>query len=519
MLFFTLFVSSFGFAQIPNIIEWGSDNLVNSRIGLLLPDNHLNFYTAEFSQGFFRTGSSVSRYENGKKIKTKKIKTNFNGKQFNIEEIITFRGQLIVFFSEKQGGVNTLFLLRYDEGLEPFDKLEEIASYSYGNKLSSKGSFNITKSFNEDFFCAEYLLPGKNTTKDLFGCVIYDSLTQVKQRAEFEIPFNPTQTAIEARHLSNDGKYALGISVFSYSTNGLWRDYSKIEKSVLFYVDKDTIQQYELFLDKNRIYNYEIHSKKKARDPDFFVTGTYGEEANGGAKGVFYQRIDLTKKKEVLAKVFEFPSEILENETNENRLLFMENQNADLAVGNQLLNYAFRNVFPQDDGGLIIVAEQYYFYEQATTDARGMTQMISHYQYNDLLFYKIDSAGNFSWIKKIPKSQHSTNDFGFFLSSKVIENKDELFCYFNDNAGNYDDLGKYRDLNRTFNFPTRKKNYALAEVSINCADGKEKRRIISLMNDTDGYVSLKISQVNNRTNEFIVYSTRKRDRFGLLIMN
>ena len=63
----------------------------------------------------------------------------------------------------------------------------------------------------------------------------------------------------------------------------------------------------------------------------------------------------------------------------------------------QLLNYAFRSVFPQKDGGIIIVAEQYYFYEQATTDARGMSQMVSHYQYNDLLLYKIDSVGNFSW--------------------------------------------------------------------------------------------------------------------------
>lgn len=519
ILFCFLLLAKLNFAQDLTFIDWGPQNLVNSRIGLILPDKQLDFFVAEVNQFLFHTTSSVSRYEGGKKVKSKKITTLHNGVQLSIEDIISFRGQLLVFFSQKKGGVNTLYFIQYDNELLPSDELKEIASFTYGSKFNSKGEYSIIKSENENYFCVNFFLPGKNERKDLLGFVVYDSLFQQTNYKEVEIPFTPEFSAIEARHLSNSGEFAIGLSIFNYSSNGLWRDYSRIEKSVLFYTKEDSLKQEELFLDKNKVYNYEIHTLTNNEKTGFFVTGTYGEISNGGARGVFFQRFYLNDTTETFGKVLEFPSLFLDEETQKNRLDFLDFQSNTPALDNQLLNYAFRSVFPQKDGGIIIVAEQYYFYEQATTDARGMSQMVNHYQYNDILIYKIDSVGNFSWIKKIPKSQHSINDYGYFLSTKVIESKDNIYCFFNDVTDNYDDMGVYNSTTNTFNFPVRKKECALVVATINTETGKETRNILSKTADTDGFVSLKISQVNKRTNEILFYSTRLKDQFGVLTFN
>lgn len=519
LFFYFLLSFRLSFAQDLTFIDWGPENLVNSRIGMVLPEKQLNFFVAEINQFLFRSSTSVARYEGGEKIKSKKISTVHNGIQLSIQDIISFRGQLLVFFSQKKGGVNTLYLLQYDNELLPTDELKEVASFTYGSKFYSKGEYSIIKSENENYFCVNFFLPGKNESKDILGFVVYDSLYQQKKYNEIEIPFTPEYSAIEARHLSNNGEFAVGLSIFNYASNGVWRDYSRIEKSVILYTNGDSLKQQELFLDKNKVYNYEIQSLKKNDKTSFFVTGTFGEISNGGAKGVFFQRFYLEDTTNSLSKVLEFPNYFLEEETQKNRIEFLDFQSNTTPKENQLLNYAFRAVFPQEDGGIIIVAEQYYFYEQATTDARGMSQMVNHYQYNDILIYKIDSLGTFSWIKKIPKSQHSINDYGYFLSTKVIESKNKIYCFFNDLTYNYTEMGIYNSGSNTFNFPVRKKECVLAVATIDISTGEVFRSVLSKTADTDGFVSLKISQVNKRTNEILFYSTRIKDQFGVLTFN
>lgn len=498
--------------QYPVDITWGPDNLRRANLIDILPDNGLNFYTFQYTSSAILPSPKVGRFIEGKESVTKKIDQHLGQNTVVLEDIIQFNSTLLGFFSDKKGGTNTLFLQAYDTEIDPIGEAIELSSYSMPKGWNNKGEFHLTVSENNQYFCVEYIIPGKKEELDHFGYSIFNTAFAKIGSGEFDIPSDPKNTSIEVRHLTGKGDYLLGVSVFSTAHNGVWRDYSSVQKTMMYQVSKDSLIDYKLMIDDRRIYNFTIATK----DSLAIVTGTYGETFTNGARGVFFQRIDINSHRVLSEKIMDFPPEILSDENQQNQYVRAQKRDYVVPVETDLMNYAFRNVSLGADGSFTVVAEQFYIFQQNTSDARGMIQFVNHYYYNDCLVYTIDSTGNYKWLIKIPKEQHSVNDYGYYSSVKVVPGTTDLQLFFNDSRKNYDENGMFIAFNNSFNFPVRKKQYALGKVSINLATGSQTRQMQADYTESQGFISLKISKYTPLKRQLLLISSGRKERFGLI---
>ncbi len=515
LTFFFLFLSTFSFAQngLPPSelnINWGPDNDRKSNIYGILPEKGFDFYAFRISNNRFFASPKVSRYIDGKSVLTKSIDQKIDNNIVLLEDIITFNGNLIGFLSDKRGSVNSLYMVRYDTEIDPLGSATEIATYAI-EKGWSRGSFRVIVSDNKHFLCVEYLIPGKREQFDRFGYKVIDTNYREISSGEYELPYNSRSVSIDLRHVTNTGDYLLGVSISNVGEKTIWRDYSTIDKTILVHVIGDSVYEYDLQIDQKRVFNFGINSV----DSLLMVTGTFGEPFSAGAQGVFFQRINLKSKKSEKESFQEFPKLFLSQEQTDNQNFWGDNRQGN-RTNSDLLNYAFRALHPQADGSIVVVLEQFYIYQQSSTDARGISQNINHYYYEDIVTYRMDSTGVFQWIVKIPKEQHSTNDYGYFSSIKTLVHNDKLVCFFNDNRKNYTDFGEFIDFDRSINFPVRKKSYAFAVAEVNLLSGEVQRRMFNDYSQTNGFVVLKLSPIDYRNNQLLIYSTGKKERFGLM---
>src|SRR3989338_8193834 len=371
------------------VIDWVQNSKRNiSQVVDIFPQNGTSFFTYQLSNSQFLQAPKVTRYENGEPIITKRIEQHIENNMVMLEELVVFNGSLLGFLSDKKDGVNSLYMVKYDTEIDPLGEPEVITSYPRNKGLSGRGFFNVVT------------------------------------EGEYEIPYNSRNASVDVRYLTDNGDYILGISVYSNATIGTWKDYNALEKTVVVHVKGDNFSEYELSIEDKRVFDIGVN----ALDSILVVTGTYGEEMSSGSQGVFMMRISLDEKK-IRQQYFElFPRDFMTQDMTPNEIDRLERREDRGRLGPQLYNYAIRSIYPLDDGSTIVVAEQFYIYQQTSTDARGISQNVSHYYYNDIVSYKIDVNGKFNWMIRIPKEQHSVNDYGYYSSIKSFVNNGKLVC-------------------------------------------------------------------------------------------
>ncbi len=495
------------------VIDWVQDSKRSiSQIVDVFPQNGTSFFTYQLSNSQLLQAPKVTRYENGEPIITKRIEQHIENNMVTLEELVVFNGSLLGFLSDKKDGVNSLYMVKYDTEIDPLGDPEVITSYPRNKGLSGRGFFNVLTSKNKRYLCVEYVIPGKRDHFDRYGYKVIDSAFSVVTEGEYEIPYNARNASVDVRYLTDNGDYILGISVYSNATIGTWKDYNALEKTVVVHVKGDNFSEYELSIEDKRVFDIGVN----ALDSILVVTGTYGEEMSSGSQGVFMMRINLDEKK-IRQQYFElFPRDFMTQDMTPNEIDRLERREDRGRLGPQLYNYAIRSIYPLDDGSTIVVAEQFYIYQQTTTDARGISQSVSHYYFNDIVSYKIDVSGKFNWMIRIPKEQHSVNDYGYYSSIKSFVNNGKLVCFFNDNINNYDEFGVYEGFNRSISFPARKKSYTLAKCEVDIASGEVNRMSFNDYNETQGYVIPRLSTIDYPNRQVLFYAQGRFDRFGIL---
>ncbi len=97
-------------------------------------------------------------------------------------------------------------------------------------------------------------------------------------------------------------------------------------------------------------------------------------------------------------------------------------------------NIVVRNIVIEPDGGVLVACEEYLKEVNTTFTSRGTRTTIT-YDYDDILAAKIDAAGNFQWIKKIPKNQRGINTDPT-LGYKLISDASGYYFLYVDNSKN-----------------------------------------------------------------------------------
>lgn len=511
LIFLLVFSNGYFLGQAPHQIDWGPENMYRPNMLSVLPKSSNSFFTFHYTNSSLLPMPKISRFDNCTEVISKKIEQHIGEKMVTLQEVFVFSDRLFCLFSDLLGTSVSLYLQEYDNEADQLGPALEIASYPIPKGWMRDVFLSLKFSPHEKYLVVDYLIPAKKNDFDQFGYVILDSTLTTTQRGDYEIPFDSKLTAIETRHVTDSGEYFLGVSVFKKANSLVWKNFDLADKSVVIHLDKrDSLQLFEISNDAQKVFNYTISSNSN----HVVVTGTWGNIESKTVKGIFHCNYSLADDRFSLPNFIAFDEGQLPSEPVNNQTLSSDNS---MNIDNDLLNYAFRQEILNEEGTLIVLAEQYYIYEVSSIDSRGMSQITNYYNYNDCLAYSVDiHTGQLNWFRKIPKKQISVNDFGQFSSILSYDNNQKLHLFFNDVIQNYDEEGQFNGRRELFANTTRYKDYCLAQATIDLANGSVSRNIFSTYESIDAFVCLKLSAVNKLAKQVIFSASRKKDKYGVL---
>ncbi|MGV3636882.1 MAG: hypothetical protein ACO1NQ_04450, partial [Flavobacteriales bacterium] len=238
-------------------------------------------------------------------------------------------------------------------------------------------------------------------------------------------------------------------------------------------------------------------------------------KGTAGQRGAFYMRLDR-KTKAVLHQSFkefskEFVTQYMTDKEEEKATKRAERKGEEM----ELVLYDLDELVVRDDGGVVMVGEQYRYYSTTvctTTQNGGQScRTVDHYVYNDIVVVNVDPTGNIEWATKIPKRQHTTNDGGYFSSYAMTVKGDKMYFVFNDSGKNLflKEGGKIAP----FKLTGKEALITLATVE---SDGTVHRE--ALLDPEKGEtITRPKACVQTPDDQLFMFATRKDDyRFGLV---
>ncbi|HET6990275.1 MAG TPA: hypothetical protein VFJ43_03080, partial [Bacteroidia bacterium] len=207
--------------------------------------------------------------------------------------------------------------------------------------------------------------------------------------------------------------------------------------TVLMYEHEgNNLKEYKVSLDPKFISDVKMTIDDKG---DIICAGFYSNKSSNSIIGSFYLKIDKESKEITSQGTKDFPMDFLTQFMSEKKV----------SKGKELYDYILKHLVLRDDGGAILIAEQYYeVLEQTYDPTTHLTTYTYYYYYNDIIVVSINPSGEIAWAKKIPKYQISRNDGGYYSSFAFAVSGDKMYFMFNDNSKNLksanDDTQKYR---------------------------------------------------------------------------
>ncbi|MBG9378092.1 hypothetical protein I5907_17780 [Panacibacter sp. DH6] len=164
---------------------------------------------------------------------------------------------------------------------------------------------------------------------------------------------------------------------------------------------------------------------------EMIVACTYSKKSKGnGTDGIFLASLN---QEGILAKYregyYEFPGEELQKFESSRTKRKIENKE-----DFELPNLRVRNVIVEKDGSVFFACEEYKLVV-STSNFNGSIRTTYTYYYEDIYAAKIDAAGKFLWMRKIPKKQRGTAGTGT-MSFKLISDETGYYFLYLDNIHN-----------------------------------------------------------------------------------
>lgn len=180
----------------------------------------------------------------------------------------------------------------------------------------------------------------------------------------------------------------------------------------------------------------------------------------------------------------------------------------------ELYDYNLRDIVLKEDGGAVLVAEQFFVRIMAHTytDANGVmhTNTYKKYFFNDIIVVNVDEQGEIMWANKIPKRQATVDDGGYFSSYTMAVVKDKLYFVFNDNPKN---LSAYKEGKPAVFYGTKDAVAVLLEVSM---DGNIRKQALFTGKDAGALARPLVCEQVSPEEMVIFCQYRKSHRFARL---
>jgi hypothetical protein len=172
---------------------------------------------------------------------------------------------------------------------------------------------------------------------------------------------------------------------------------------------------------------------------EILLGGFYAKSLIKPTDGAFVLQLDKAAKTTSILNggLFEIPTELIKEFATKRELRKLDRQeNRDDENDIGVDNLVIRSIHVVDDGRIILSAEQYQVV--MTTHYSRYGTYYTYDTYADDIYIINATPDGKSWVRKIPKNQHSRDASGPELSFNSIFANDQLYIFYTDNKKNLD---------------------------------------------------------------------------------
>jgi hypothetical protein len=442
------------------------------------------FYALKGSLSIFATEPKIQFYDKSYSlIHEEELDTEVDGSNSRIVDIMHWNDKILVFHNYKSSKtkLNTMYVQEVDKkSLTLVPEMQEIATVDYSGKMKmNAGLFGTAISRDSSKLLAYYQLPYDKDEPERFGFHVYDQNLKQIWHEDIALPYAENLFEVADYTLDDNGNVFLTGKLYNEVRRNKLRGEVNYKYVILSYKNggKD-FKEYELNLEDKFITDVRIAALPNG---DLACAGFYSDRGTFSIKGSCFLRVNGQTGELMKVSSSEFGIDfITQNMTERQEAKAKKKEEKGKKV--ELYAYDLDNLIIREDGGVVLVGEQYYVHEVTTTTvgANGVTttRTTYHYYYNDIIVVNISPEGNIEWTQKIAKRQHSINDGGFYSSYATAVHKDDLFFFFNDDPRNL----SYSGSGRVFNMPFKRSVVTMVQVN---GKGEMERESLFSMKDSE----------------------------------
>lgn len=483
-------------------IKWGNQFKGNRRSAVtsIIGRDETGMYVETIHSGFLSGHKTTDLDDvyldkidnNNNLIYSKKLEAKGpDGESLNYEKMLMVDGKVMLFTSHynKKTNKNCAYASTIssadgtvESNIRQIDEIE-------ADKKKNDGGFDFLQSRDSSEILVYHDEPYEKNEEAKFSLKIYDNDLKELWKKSIAVPYKDKDFTISDYTLSNDDKVYM-IAKIQEGHKEKKHGLPNYRYTILSYSEgSETPKEYVVSLGTRFISDIQFELNN---ENNLICSGFCSKNNSEDVSGVFYMTIDSKTSKVLHSSLKEFDMNTLGQ--------FMSERKA--RKSKELRNYQLRQLIPREDGGSVLIGEQYWM-EVVTTYTKNGTYTTYYYHYNDVLAVGITQKGEIDWVTRIPKRQLSVNDGGYYSSIATCVYKDKVFIVFNDNKKNIDRL----DPDKIKTMHNLKKSVAMM-VSI---DSKGRYEKIPLFNNKEKKTILKPKlNLQISDNELVLYAIKGR---------
>jgi len=496
-------------------IVWSEDLKASKKSTLsdLLTGAKGDFFAIKHQRkGFYGLSSSFSLEhfdKNMKFLKANEIEIMFEKKELKMENLVFYGNELLLFssFSNTKLKKNFLFVQTVNQNtLKLNDDLKKVAEISFEKKSRyNNGNYGFEVSRDSSKMLVYYNMPYDKKDNEKYGFHVFDINMKELWHKQVVLPYSDQLFDVQDYEVSNNSDVYLVGKLYDEKFKESIKDEPNYAYKIIAYKDAGNVSvtsDIELKDKYIQALNIAINN-----NDEIIGTGFYSNSSGQGVKGVFFTRLNKETGKIEKQSYKEFGVDFIKQ-----NLTIKEEKKVDKKIKKgdnvEMYKYYLDNIVFKEDGGVVIVAEQYFVrtstYTVYSQNGGSRTYTTYHYYYNDIIVSSISPEGDIVWTEKIAKRQRTSNDQGFYSSYALAVKDNKLYFIFNDNVKNYFDnkQGEY------FNgFAGGLKSSVVTMVILD-TDGNKTKEVLFNTKDQEIIIRPKVCEQLN--DELVIFGQKKK---------
>jgi hypothetical protein len=536
--------------RIATNVKWSNDleEPSNTNIKKIVATEGGGFYAYRERQGGILGNGTVKpliEYYNAsmKLVRSKELDLDVKGKGRFVKDVVMLDRRLWVlsyFYNEKHEKTY-LFAQEINKSTLNLSKdMVKIAEQDQKNN-AKEDVFTVATSRDSSKIVVFNRQPNSKNQQDFSLAVFNSEFTELWSK-DAKLPYSRKNFGIEDYQVDNQGNvYLLGIIYTEGSARLERRGKATYQYDIVAYRrDDSTTDSHEYKVDMKDRFVSDL-SFKIGDDGDLICAGFYSDKGAKSVKGACFFKINpkTHDQTNISSRPFDFQFMTVNLSQKSKERAKIAAEKGDKEAEPELYDYSIDKLITRSDGGVIMVAEQYFiderlrynnnygyggyggwgntayyspyssYYDPYGYNRYNNRQPDYYFNYNDIIVVNIQPDGEIAWSARIPKRQTSVNDFGQYSSYGMSIVADKLYFIYNDDPKNLDPRAK-KIATET---PDKYSVVTIAEVDRN---GAVKRSPLFQNKENGVVVRPKLSKQVGRRELAIYGESGRRYKFGVL---